>query len=277
MLYLILATVTSSLVSVIMRFSEKHSRNNISLLAVNYFFCAVIGGFYTGSSSIFPREDGLGLTLIMGVIGGILFLASFMLLQWNIGKNGVLLPTTFMKLGIIIPVLMSIIIFGEDPRLIQIAGILLAVFAIIIMNGGGKETAKNTSGLIILLLVTGVCNSVSKVFEQIGPAAFNDHFLFYIFCVAFVLCLALCLYKGQKFTLAEIAWGLAIGIPNYFSSRFMLLSLSQVPASIAYPSYSVGSIVLVALAGVILFKEKISRRRYIALAIIMVALAMLNM
>jgi multidrug transporter EmrE-like cation transporter len=57
----------------------------------------------------------------------------------------------------------------------------------------------------------------------------------------------------------------------------MLLSLSQVPASIAYPSYSVGSIVLVALAGVILFKEKISRRRLIALAIIMVALAMLNM
>ena len=277
MYYLILATVTSAMVSIIMRFSEKTVRNNISVLAVNYFFCAIIGGIYTGSVDLFPRQEGLGLTLVMGVIGGILFLASFMLLQWNIGKNGVLLPTTFMKLGIIIPVLMSIVIFGEDPRLIQIAGILLAVFAIIIMNSGGGVAAKNTTGLIVLLLVTGVCNSVSKVFEQIGPAAFNDHFLFYIFCVAFILCLALCLYKGQKFTPAELAWGLAIGIPNYFSSRFMLLSLSQVPASIAYPSYSVGSIVLVALAGVLLFKEKISRRRLIALGIIMVALAMLNM
>jgi len=277
MIYLILATLTSAMVSVIMRFSEKHVRNNISLLAVNYFLCAVIGGIYTGSARLFPAMEGLGLTLFMGVIGGILFLASFMLLQWNIGKNGVLLPTTFMKLGVIIPVLLSIVVFGEAPRIIQIIGIALAVFAILIMNGKGTEAAKSTLGLVLLLVTTGFCNCMSKIFEEIGPSAFSDHFLFYIFGTAFILCTGICLLKGQRFTRHELLWGLAIGVPNYFSSRFMLLSLSHIPASIAYPSYSVGAIVLVALAGVLLFREKIARRRLIALGIILIALAMLNM
>ena len=277
MIYLILATLTSSMVSIIMRFSERRCRNNIALLAVNYFVCSITGALYTGSAQLFPAQAGLGLTLFMGVIGGILFLSSFMMLQWNIGKNGVLLPTTFMKLGVIIPVLMSIVVFGEEPRLIQIIGILLAVFAILIMNGRGTDAARSTLGLVVLLVSTGMCNAMSKIFEQVGPSAFSNHFLFYIFTTAFLLCTVICLLKGQRFTRNELLWGLAIGIPNYFSSRFMLLSLSYIPASIAYPSYSVGSIVLVALAGVILFKEKIARRRLIALGIIMAALAMLNM
>lgn len=277
MIYLILATLTSAMVSIIMRFSEKYVRNNIALLAVNYFICGLTGALYTGSADLFPRLEGLGLTLFMGVIGGILFLTSFMLLQWNIGKNGVLLPTTFMKLGVIIPVLMSIIVFGESPRMIQIAGIALAVFAILIMNGKGGSAAKSTIGLIFLLVTTGLCNCMSKIFEEVGPAAFRNHFLFYIFTTAFILCTVLCLLKGQRFTPVELGWGVAIGIPNYFSSRFMLLSLSHIPASVAYPSYSVGSIVIVALAGVILFHEKIARRRLIALGLILAAIAMLNL
>ena len=56
----------------------------------------------------------------------------------------------------------------------------------------------------------------------------------------------------------------------------MLLSLSEIPAVVAYPTYSVGTIVAVTLAGLLLFKEKLSKRQLTALTIILAALVMLN-
>ena len=76
---------------------------------------------------------------------------------------------------------------------------------------------------------------------------------------------------------ADVLFGLAIGVPNYFSARFLLLSLGKVPAVVAYPSFSVGTIILVALAGVMLFREKISKRKAAALGIILISLALLNL
>ena len=66
-------------------------------------------------------------------------------------------------------------------------------------------------------------------------------------------------------------------MPNYFSARFLLLSLSAVPAVIAYPSYSVGTIVLIALVGKVFFKERLSRRQLVAMGVILAALILLNL
>ena len=277
MIYLILAIVCSSLVSLVMRASEKYSKNNLSMLAANYLMCGALGACYTGSSSLFPAQDGLMQTLALGAIGGVLFLGSFLLLQWNIRRNGVVLPTTFMKLGVIVPTVLSIVVFGEKPRMVQVLGVLLAIAAIVLMQGRGNDSAKSTASLLLLLLITGFSNSMSKIFAQVGAQAFSDHFLFYIFAMAFVLCVALCIVKRQKLTIADALCGMAIGIPNYFSTRFMLLSLSQVPAVVAYPSYSVSSIVLVTLVGVIVFKEKLSRRKLLAMGVILAALVLLNL
>ena len=80
------------------------------------------------------------------------------------------------------------------------------------------------------------------------------------------------MYKRQ-----DLLFGLLIGAPNYFSSRFLLLSLNDVPAVIAYPTYSVGTIVLIALLGVWLFHERLSRRQTLAMGMILAALALLNL
>ena len=101
-------------------------------------------------------------------------------------------------------------------------------------------------------------------------------FLVVVLIAALVLCIALCLVKRERPGKKDVLFGLAIGIPNYFSSRFLLLSLDSVPAMAAFPSFSVGTILLVAAAGVLLFKEKLSMRKYLALAVILGALVLLN-
>lgn len=276
MIYLLLAIVSSMLVTVLMRISEKHVKNNISMLAMNYLMCTLLALLFSGSMQIFPKEEGLALTLGLGVIGGFLYLAGFVLMQWNISHNGMVLPATFMKLGVLVPTLLSILAFGETPRVVQVLGIAGAIAAILILQGKGDQKTGSIWGLIALLLAGGSADAMSKVFEEIAPASLKNQFLLYIFFVALVLCIALCLVRKQKLSISDALFGLAIGIPNYLSSRFLLLSLSDIPAVVAYPSFSVGTIVLVTVIGLLFFKEKLSLRKGMALGVILISLVLLN-
>lgn len=277
MIYLLLAMFSSMLVSVFMRMSEKYSRGGAGMLAVNYVMCCGLSLAFSGSIQLFPAAERLAAALAMGAVNGCLYLAGFVLLQWNISKNGVVLPATFMKLGVLVPTVLSILAFGETPGAAQIAGMLAALVAILLIQGGGKQETCSVWGLVLLLLAGGGGDALSKVFEEVGPAALKNHFLLYTFLTALVLCAVLCIVKRQPLSWREALWGLMIGVPNYFSARFLLLSLSEVPAIVAYPSFSVGTIVLVTLVGVLCFREKLSRRKLIALGIILVSLALLNL
>ena len=278
MICLILAIVSSMLVSVCMRLSEGRAKNNISMLAMNYAMCSALSLFFAGSINLFSTADGLGFALGLGAVSGAMYLGSFMLLQWNIRVNGVVLPATFMKLGVIVPTLTSIIAFGEVPRAMQVAGIVLAIFAILLIQlEKGSSRVKNALGLVIMLIAGGSTDVLSKIYEQMGNPALNDQYLLYTFFVALALCALLAAAKRQKLTAADIAFGLLVGVPNYFSARFLLLSLSAVPAVVAYPTYSVGTIVLITLVGRTLFKERLSRRQLMAMGVILAALILLNL
>ena len=276
MFYLFLAIVSSMLVSVVMRLSEKQGATGWWKLALNYLMCTGMAFAFSGSPQFFPQAEGLGITLLLGCATGVLYLLGFVLLQWNTRRNGVVLPATFMKMGVIVPTLISILFYGEAPRVLQVLGIALALAAIVLMQGRGRQEAGSLPGLIALLLSGGTADAMSKIFEEMHLDGLKDQFLLYTFGTALVLCVILCLVRGQRPAPRDILWGLALGIPNYFSARFLLLALGSVPAVVAYPSFSVGTIVLVTGIGLLCFGERLSRRKWGALGMIIVALILLN-
>ena len=83
--------------------------------------------------------------------------------------------------------------------------------------------------------------------------------------------------RKQHLTWADALWGAVIGIPNYFSARFMLYALGAVPAIVAYPVYNITVILLISLVGFSVFKEKLSRRKLLGMAIILAAILVLNL
>ncbi len=277
MIYLILAFCASALVSIIMRMSEKYVKNNISMLAMNYVMCIVLAGFYTGFAKIFAETEGSGLAWGLGAFNGILYLLGFVLLQVNVEKNGVVLSATFMKLGVLVPTVVSVVFFGEVPKVVQMCGFILAIVAIILINLEKEQTSAGfKAGLIFLLLAGGGGDAMSKVYEELGHADSEDKFLFCTFAAALVMCVMLAFSKKQRLLKEDLFWGLFIGIPNYYSARFLLKALSFVPAVVAYPTYSVAGILLVTAAGVFFFKEKMSTRQKSAISIILAALILLN-
>jgi len=127
-----------------------------------------------------------------------------------------------------------------------------------------------------MLLAGGGGDAMSKVFEQMGNPTLSEQFLFYTFAAALILCAALAVYKKERPGLRDLFFGLLVGIPNYFSARFLLKALGHLPAVIVYPTYSVATIVTVTLAGLVFFRERLGKRQKIAIAIILAALVLLN-
>ncbi len=276
MFYLVLAVVSSALVSIVMRLSQRFARNNLTMLAANYVMCTGAAAFLAGG--LIPAGEGAALSIGLGSVCGVLYLLGFVLLQWNIRRSGVVLPATFQKLGVLVPTIAAITIFGESPRVTQLLGVALAVGAILLMQpkGQGKASTAGLGGLVALLLCGGLSDVMSKVFQTWGNAAHADFFLVFTFLVALLLCVCLCVYKKQSVTLPDVVCGLALGVPNYMSARFLLWALNDLPAVVVYPTFSVGTIIAVSLVGVLAFREKVERRKLIAIGIILGALVLLN-
>ena len=275
MLFLCLAVLSSCAISLIMRLSADKITAKLSMLSVNYLICSALGAIYAGFDLICPEVSGFPTTVALGFVGGILFLVSFMLLQWNTARNGIVLSSVFMKLGLLVPMVISVLFFREMPTWLQIAGFCLALVAIVLINAK-KGAGRFRWELLLLLLLGGGADAMSKIFEVLGPAALSDQFLFYIFAVALVLCLALVICKKERPGWRELLFGAAIGIPNFFSSKFLLRALADLPAVVVYPSFSIGTMLLTTLVGVVFFKERLQKRQWLAMAVIIVALLLLN-
>ncbi len=277
MLYLLLAVFSSAMVTLCMRLSEGKTTGGVGLLAVNYFACMTIAGCYMGFD-LAPALPGLGLTVGMSLFNGLLYLLGFVMLRLNIRKNGVVLSGTFMKLGLLVPLAVSMLLFGERPSPVQLLGVVLALSAILLIHSEKKESAPPfKAGLILLLLAGGSGDAMSKVFEGFGHPALSEQFLFYTFLSAFVLCVLLMLRQKERIGLKELGYGLLVGVPNYFSARFLLRAVEALPAVIVYPTVSVATLLVIALMGVCFFKERPGKRQWTAIGMILASLALLNL
>ena len=260
-----------------MRVSSGRVGAKLSMLGVNYLVCTLLAAVYAGFQ-LFPSPvEGLGRTVSLGVVNGFLFLGGFVLCQWNTRNNGMVLTSVFMKLGLLVPMVLSVLVFRESPTWMQILGFLLALAAILLLNLKKQTVAgQKRWTLLVMLLMCGGADAMSKVFEVLGPAVLSEQFLFYTFTMALILNIGLVVLKKEKPGLSELLFGTVIGIPNFFASKFLLLSLKNLPAVVVFPSFSIGTMLLATLAGVVFYKERLSKLQWAALTTIVAALLLLN-
>lgn len=279
MLYLILAVASSAMVSICMRLSETYVRNTMAMFTANYAVCLAISRFHMGSSRVLTFETGVEKAAVLGIISGFLYLVCFMLLRQSIRDNGVVLSSASMKLGaVLIPVMAAVLVFQERMSWAQLTGAVLAAAAILLMGieKGDAGRSGRKFWLAVLLAVSGLTDTMANIYDKTGAAELKNHYLFYTFLAALFFAFAAALLKKKKATPSDICCGLLIGIPNYYSARFVLLSLGSVPAVVVYPAYSAGTIITVTLVGLAVFRENLGVQKKWALLLILAALVMLH-
>jgi len=277
MIYLILAIFCSAMVAIAMRIAQPRVNHSTGFLAVNYLICSIFAFVLALPAFKNISSQSISFPLSLGIIESFIYFIGFVVMQWNIRQNGVVLSSAFMKLGILVPTVLSVVWFKEVPTVLQVVGFLLALAAIIIINHQkGFRLSRSSWLLIVLLLLGGAGDGMSKVYEVYGEAAFENVFLFVTFFGALLQCLGYMFYKKERIGWKELAYGTLLGLPNYLSTLFLLKSLSSVPAVIAFPTFSVGVILVVAVTGIVFFREKLQRKQIFGGILICIALAMLN-
>lgn len=278
MIHLMLAIFSSAMVAITMRIAQLRVNHPTGLLAANYIVCSLMALMLSASAFSDLSAPALSFPAGLGMLNGILYLGSFMLMQWNTRHNGVVLSSVFMKLGILVPTVLSILWFKEIPTTVQVIGFVLAILAILIINyQKGTKLSRGSWGLILMLLAGGMGDGMSKIYEAYGNPAFQNLFLFFTFFAALLLCLGLTWRRKERIGRKELAYGALLGIPNFLSSLFLLHSLSAVPAVIAFPTFSVAVILVVSVAGLLFFRERLNPRQIVGGLLICVALVLLNL
>lgn len=278
MIYLLLAIASSAMVSICMRLSEKYIRNEMGMFMANYAICILLSFLFMNKEINYLAGNGVIPMFGLGVVSGILYLAGFIFLKFNMKHNGIVMAATFMKLGVLIPTVMAVIVFGETPKWTQILGICLSLIAIVIIHfeKDALQKSNNKIWLILLLVLSGITDSMANIYDKVGSAELKDGYLFITFFVAFLMAVFLTLAGKAKVSKNDLLFGMLIGIPNYFSARFLLLALGSVDAVLAYPMYSVATMITITLVGIFAFHEAASKKKVCALGLIVAALCLLN-
>lgn len=279
MMYLILAILSSACVSIFMRLSENHIKSEMAMFMANYGACITLSVIFMEGAVGDVFLKGTGSILALGCMTGVLYLGGFVMLKYNIRHNGLVLASTFMKLGVLIPTVMAVVFFGEKPETLQVLGIVLALAAIVVIQFEKEaiKDGKKKIWLLVILVVSGLGDGMMNVFEQFGVPEGKDGYLLVTFVVALLLSVVGVILSGEKIEKKDLAFGLFIGVPNYFSARFLLLALGSVDAVIAYPVYSVATLITITIVGLLAFREKLSRKKAVALLMIVSALCLLNL
>ena len=289
MLYLVLAALSSAVLTLVLKLFRDPKGNRYGLILGNYLTCMLIAFLQLPEKGQLLRVSTA--TWLMSLLAGFLFVAGLVLMQSSVARNGATLTSAFSKLGLIVPLLLSFAFFGEVPTWLQLLGLCLALGAILLIYGRDKQetdivsASEKTKGQLALLLLTllavGCSESMAKIFARLGNQDENSCYFFYLFltaaCLTFLLSLKEKKKSGKALRPGELAAGILAGIPNYFSSYFLLKALLTLPATLVYPVFSVGSLLLVMAAGVLLFREKLGRRQLCGLLLILVALVLLNL
>lgn len=268
------------------KYFEKYEIDNLQAIIVNYLTAgtlAIISANYNGLNTEFSVILNSNYFLISIMIG-FLFIVTFNLLAHGTQKLGIAVTTVSNKMSMLVPVFMGIYLFQETFNLIKLSGLLIALIAIYLSSvQKGKLNFKKKYILLIALIFLGQGIADSSLnWAQKRVLNNNNLELFFgsVFYISAVFGLIYLLYKmikqQNKIQYKSIFWGIGLGVPNYFTLYFFIKSLkSEVfESSEVFPIVNMGIIILSALGGIILFREKLSFSNWtgIALAILSIGL-----
>ena len=132
--YLILGFSCSALVSIVLKASGNLDHDRYGMLTVNYMAC-LIPFIISQIGRDLPAMDlDFGICIAAAAANSLLYIAGMVMNQINARRSGAILQSAFARLGVMVPVLISIIAFGERPTAMQTIAIALVLIAFCIIG-----------------------------------------------------------------------------------------------------------------------------------------------
>jgi drug/metabolite transporter (DMT)-like permease len=263
MIYLLGSIFFSSYLTLSFKVLQRLNINAFQAIVFNYIACVCTGALFNGSFPV-NNENIHSPWFVWALLMGVMFISIF---------------------NVIAPFLFSIYLYNEKATALKIAGIVVALAAVVLTcypakNNGGEHKKFNRLLMIlpmVLFISSGLLDTLIVYVKNnffINPTDnFND-FLISAFSVAGAIgTVVLIVQFSGKALLA----GIIIGVPNYFSIWFLGRVITEYKgnSSAIIPVNNMGIVLFSAVAAWILFKEKLSVINRIGILLAIGAIALI--
>jgi drug/metabolite transporter (DMT)-like permease len=285
MFYLVLSIICSVSVGVIFKISRRYEICTTQIVTWNYalalglcylFFVPNLAPV-TASA---PWEIYLPLMLLLPSV--------FMFLAISIKHMGIVKTDVAQRLSLFIPILAAWLIFKEDFNTLKIVGLAIGFPAIlfILAKKSDQNNGNKWAYPAIVLVGFGIIDILFKQVALYNVIPYTTS-LFVVFAGSFAISLLTVVYqviiREVKLRIINFAFGTLVGIFNFGNILFYLKAhkaFSESPSTV-FAAMNIGVILLGSVAGILIFKEKISKYNYTGLAlavvsIVLIALSQIN-
>lgn len=244
---------------------------------------AVTGGFF--GLEITPKL--IGYAAFSGISTAILVAA------WLFAANssGYMMLEVFQMLGVGVTILMSFAFYREEITLRDMIGFCVLVFAAYLMHAGTKvkPTLKTLAVVILCGLANGMTDFSQKAFIYSGLDTTTAQFQLcsYVFAAATLVVLYTAMTAGKKpedndggaVAILKKTWYfvLIMAVCLYGNSFFKTEAANYLSAAKLYTLSQGGTMAIGTLMSAFIFKEKLTLKSYVSIAITFIGLLIINL
>ncbi len=285
MIYLILSILSSTLIFLTFKVSERFKFNLVKLIVINYI-TAVSLGFLLFQEPFRPGVIIAEPWFPFAAIIGTFFLFFFFLIGKSTQIAGIAVTTIAGKMSVAFPILFSIIYFSEEVRFLKITGLIAAFFALffcIYKPGKNSLTSARLFLPVLIFVGTGIVDSMIKYTQQVHTEN-NESLLFSasVFTVSLILGLGYSLIFERKFNeyanFYLLLGGIVLGASNFCSLYFLMQALeeSQLDSSIVFGINNLCIVGLSVVIGYFIFSEKMNRVNLLGIILAILSIVLLT-
>ena len=231
-------------------------------------------------------------TVLLGIAFGIVTSVAAIAALKAISIGPVSYTTLITSLSTVISALSGALFFNETIAGVQIIGMILMLVTFYLATDKGNGGRRASLEWFIYSLIAFICTGGVGVMQKVHQAsAYKDEivpFLVIMFLVSAVFSMLLYLVfykkegkneawaKSDKKTLVLLFATMVIsGICGALNNQFNLYLCGVIPAAIFFPIVNGGHLILTTLSALVLFKEKLTVRQWIGIAVGIVSVVLL--
>lgn len=281
MFYIILSIICSVSVGALLKFSKRYSFDIFQVITINYLFALLLCYFtFQPDVSVIDSSSPWNIYISLAV----LLPSVFMLLASSIKYIGIVKTDIAQRLSLFIPILAAYFIFKEDFNSLKFIGLAVGFPAIFLTLSKKNTVDFQENKWIFPVLVLLGFGIIDVLFKQIALQKSFPYTtsLFVVFCGALVVAFCFSAYsviiKKNKIQWSNFLIGAFLGILNFGNILFYLKAhkaLADNPSTV-FAAMNLGVIVLGSLVGIIAFKEKVSVKNYIGIALALASIILIT-
>lgn len=279
-MYTLIVSVSCSVaVSILLKIARQQRIEIDQAIAVNYLLAATLclAVLRPNPASLLRPDTPWWILAALGVLLPGIFLA----MAAAVRHAGIVLSDAAQRLSLLIPLLASFLIFGEAASAGKLAGIAVALAALVCLllrprrQAAAGELGKSAALLLCVWIGYGCIDVLFKQLAKSG-ADFTSS-LFSTFVLAAVLMFLYLVLRRCAWSMRNIVAGLVLGLLNFSNIYFYIRAHQVYPhnPTLVFSAMNIGVISLGTVVGAGFFKEKLSWVNVLGIALAIAAIVIL--